>query len=215
LRQAILRRAQERWWHSMECMPSRNAMQATLDPYDLDFTGVFDGPPQSPPSLSAISEAQRREVIGGAIQLEERGYSINIVRPAPNLAPLAPGVKHSILCIDDEEPVLTILTRKLSGDGYEVHTASDRQTIVAALQKPPPPHLILLDVGLPGFSGFDLLQTLRQHPRFSSVPVIMLTGHVSPQDVLHGMVNGADGYVSKPVRFDALADAIKTVLGIQ
>jgi DNA-binding response OmpR family regulator len=43
----------------------------------------------------------------------------------------------------------------------------------------------------------------------------MLTGRVSPEDVLHGMTNGADGYVSKPFQFDALAVAIKTVLGMQ
>jgi len=190
-------------------------MNATLDSYDLDFTGVFDSPAKSPPSLAASSEAQRKEVIGGAIKLRETGYCINIVRRAPKVAPLAPGAKYSILCIDDEAPVLEILARKLSRDGYDVRTASDRQTIVAELQKLPPPHLILLDVGLPGLSGFDLLEKLRQHPRLSSLPVIMLTGHVSPEDVLHGMVNGADGYVSKPVRFDALVDAIKTVLGIQ
>jgi CheY-like chemotaxis protein len=190
-------------------------MDATLNAYDLDFTRVFDSPAKSPPSLAESSDVQRKEVIGGAVKLQEAGYCVNIVRPAPKLAPLAPGTNHCILCIDDEEQVLAILTRKLCGDGYDVRTASDRQAILAELRKLPPPHLILLDVGLPGFSGFDLLQKLRQHPRFSSIPIIMLTGHVNPEDVLHGMINGADGYVSKPVRFDALADAIKTVLGIQ
>jgi len=190
-------------------------MDATLNTYDLDFTGVFDGTTNSPPSLAESSEAQRKEVIGEASKLKETGYCINILRRATNVAPLATGARHSILCIDDEEQVLEILTRRLSRDGYDVRTASDRQTILAELQKLPPPHLLLLDVGLPGFSGFALLHKLRQHPRFASLPVIMLTGHVNPEDVLHGMINGADGYISKPVRFDALADAIKTVLGIQ
>jgi len=190
-------------------------MDATLNSYDLDFTGVFDSKADPQPSLAESSEAQRKEVIGGAARLQETGYCINIVRRAKEVAPLAIGARHCILCIDDEEQVLEILTRKLSKDGYEVRTASDRQSILAELQKLPPPHLILLDVGLPGFSGFDLLQKLRQHPRLASIPVIMLTGHVRPEDVLHGMINGADGYVSKPVRFDALADAIKSVLGIQ
>jgi len=110
---------------------------------------------------------------------------------------------------------LRILARKLSLDGYTIRTASDRPTIVAELQKLPPPHLILLDVGLPDISGFDLLQKLRQHPRLGSIPVIMLTGHVNPESVLHGMANGADGYVSKPFQFEALGTAIETVLGIQ
>ena len=190
-------------------------MDATLKAFDLDFTGVFDSAANSPPSLAESSEARRKEVIGGAVKLQETGFCINIVRRATKVAPLATGARHSILCIDDEEQVLEILTRKLAKDGYDVRTASDRQTILAELQKLPLPHLILLDVGLAGFSGFDLLQKLRQRPSLESLPVIMLTGHVNPEDVLRGMINGADGYVSKPVRFDALAGAIKSVLGIQ
>jgi len=189
-------------------------MNAMPDSDDLDFSHAFDGPAKAPPSLAASSEAQRKEVTAGAVKLQQSGYYVNIVRPAPNVAPLAPGAKRSILCIDDDVPLVRILARKLSLDGYDVRTASDRQAIVVELQRLPSPHLILLDVGLPGITGFDLLQKVRQHPKLASIPVIMLTGHVSPEDVLHGMTSGADGYVSKPFQFDALAAAIKTVLGM-
>lgn len=182
---------------------------------DEEFTLIFEGPPKAPPSLAATSEAQRKEVKEGTAKLQQAGYCINIVRPATKVAPLAPGAKRYILCIDDDVPLVQILARKLTLDGYHVRTASDRQTIIAELQKLPSPDLILLDVGLPGMSGFDLLQKLRKHPKLGSVPVIMLTGRVSPEDVLHGMTSGADGYVSKPFQFDALAVAIKTVLGMQ
>jgi len=190
-------------------------MNATLDSNDLDFTHAFDGIAKPPPPLAAASEAQRKEVTAVAVKLQQAGYCINIVRPATKSAPLAPGVKRSILCIDDDVPLAQILARKLTLDGYAARTASDRRTILAELQKLPPPDLILLDVGLPEISGFDLLHKLRQHPRLGSIPVIMLTGHVSPEDVLRGMTSGADGYVSKPFQFDALAVAIKTVLGMQ
>jgi two-component system OmpR family response regulator len=190
-------------------------MNATPDSDDLDFSRAFNAPPAPAPSLAASSEAEKKTVTAGAVELQKAGYYVNIVRPAPKVAPLAPGAKHCILCIDDDVPLVRILARKLSLDGYEVRTASDRQTIVAELQRVPPPHLVLLDVGLPGISGFDLLLKIRNHPRLSSLPVIMLTGHVGPEDVLHGMKSGADGYVSKPFQFDALASAIKTVLGMQ
>ncbi len=134
--------------------------------------------------------------------------------PAARGAPLAPGAKRYILCIDDDVPLVQILARKLTLDGYAVRTASDLKAIVAELQKLPFPDLILLDVGLPGISGFDLLQKVRKHPRFGAVPVIILTGRVSPEDALHRLTGGADGYVSKPFQFDALAIAIKTVLGL-
>jgi CheY-like chemotaxis protein len=190
-------------------------MKAKSNNDDLDFTHAFNGPPKPPPSLAATSKAQKMEVNAGTAKLRQTGYCINIVRPAAKVAPLALGARRSILCIDDDVSLLEILVKKLTLDGYTVRTASDRDTIVAELRKLPSPDLILLDVGLPGVSGFDLLQKLRQHPNLGSVPVIMLTGRVSPEDVLHGMTNGADGYVSKPFQFDALAVAINTVLGTQ
>ena len=197
-------------------------MNATSDDDDLEFTLLFEGPPKGvpkpppkpAPSLATVSEAQRKVVTEETVKLKQAGYCINIVRPATKLAPLAPGAKRYILCIDDDVPLVQILARKLTLDGYQVRTASDRQTILAELQKLPSPDLILLDVGLPGMSGFDILEKLRKHPKLGSVPVILLTGHASPEDVLHGMTSGADGYVSKPFQFDALAIAIKTVLGM-
>lgn len=191
-----------------------NATTKMPDRFDLDFTVPSGNAANAAALWAESSEDQRREVIAGAAALQKNGYCINIVRPASNVTPIAPGARHCILCIDDELPLLRVLARKLSDDGYAVCMASDRQTIVAELQKLPPPNLILLDVGLPGISGFEVLRTMRQHPVLSAVPVIMLTGHVEPEDVLRGMNCGADGYVSKPFRFDALADAIKTVLGI-
>ena len=190
-------------------------MSATQDPDNLDFTKVFDRPAQPVPSLEASSEAEKREVTAGATELQNSGYYINIARKAKKVAPLQHDGRYSILCIEDDTALLLIVAKKLTLDGYAVRTASDRQTIVAELQKLPPPHLILLDVGLPGLSGFDVLQKLRQHPRLGSIPVIMLTGHVTPTSVLQGMKGGADGYVSKPFQFDALTAAIETVLGIR
>jgi len=188
-------------------------MIAALNPDDLDFTHAFDGPAKAPPSLRASSEAEKKEVAAGAAELQSSGYFINIARKAKKVAPLAS--TFSILCIDDDTALLGILAKKLTLDGYAVRTASDRQTILAELQRLPPPHLILLDVGLPGISGFDILQKLRQHPKLGSIPVIMLTAHASPEYVLQGMKGGADGYVSKPFQFDALTTAIETVLGIR
>lgn len=188
-------------------------MTATVSSDDLDFSHAFDAPPQAPPSLKESSEAEKKEVTAGAAELQESGYFVNIARKAKRVAPLAS--RFSILCIEDDAGLLGILAKKLTLDGYAVRTASDRDGILAELQKQPPPHLILLDVGLPGISGFDILHKLRQHPKLGSIPVIMLTGHASPEDVLRGMKGGADGYVSKPFQFDALTSAIEIVLGIR
>ena len=193
----------------------QTVLTAPTNSDDLDFTSAFDGSTRALLPSVARSDDEKQETIVGAAELHRVGYYVNIAQRANKVASLPPGTKYSVLCIDDDAVLLGVLAKKLQLDGYAVRTASDRHEIVAELQKPLPPHLILLDVGLPGFSGFDLLVKLRQHPKLGSVPVIMLTGRVSPQDVLHGMASGADGYVSKPFQFDALTSAIETVLGVQ
>ena len=190
-------------------------MNAPTDPDDLDFTKAFDRPARPLPPLAAASESQREDAKAEAAKLRDTGYCINIVRPAPKVAPLPPGAKRTILCIEDDAPLAHVLAKKLSLDGFNARTASDRKSIVAELQKLPSPDLILLDVGLPDISGFDILQRVRQHPKLGSIPVIMLTGHANPDDVLRGMTTGADGYVCKPFRFDALTIAIRAVLGLE
>lgn len=192
----------------------QTVLTAPPTPDDLDFTNAFDGSGRASLPSEARSEQEKQAVIVGAAELHRAGYYVNIAQRAKKVALLPPGTKYSVLCIDDDTQLVGILAKKLELDGYAVRTASDRHEIVSELQKPSPPDLILLDVGLPGFSGFDLLLKLRQNPKLGSVPVIILTGHVSPQDVLHGMASGADGYVSKPFQFDALTSAIETVLGI-
>jgi CheY-like chemotaxis protein len=188
-------------------------MIETASTDDLDFSHAFDAPAKALPSLKASSEKEKQEVTAGADKLQASGYLVNIARKAKRVAPLAS--RFSILCIEDDPGLLGVLAKKLTLDGYAVRTASDRQTILAELQRLPPPHLILLDVGLPGISGFDILQKLRQHPKLGSIPVIMLTAHSSPEDVLRGLKGGAEGYVSKPFQFDALTAAIETVLGLR
>jgi two-component system, OmpR family, response regulator len=191
------------------------ALHAPTRSDDLDFTGGFEGEADAVLPPEPRSEEEEQQVILGAEELHRAGYYVNIARKAQRVAPLPLGSKYSVLCIDDDETLLGILAKKLRLDGYVVRTASDRPAIMVELNRPVLPHLILLDVGLPGFSGFDLLVRLRKHPKLGDIPVIMLTAHAAPQDVLHGMAAGADGYVSKPFQFDALTAAMETVLGIR
>jgi two-component system, OmpR family, response regulator len=184
-------------------------------PDDLDFSHAFDGSGSASLPSEPRTAEEKQQVILGAAELHRAGYYVNIAKRAKRVAPLSPGSKYCVLCIDDDETLLGILAKKLQLDGYVVRTASDRPAIMVELNRAVLPHLILLDVGMPGFSGFDLLVKLRKHPKLAAMPVIMLTGHASPEDVLHGMVGGADGYVSKPFQFEALTAAIETVLGIQ
>jgi DNA-binding response OmpR family regulator len=67
-------------------------------------------------------------------------------------------------------------------------------------------------VGLPRISGFDILSHLRQQPKTSDIPVILVTARTGDKDVIRGLSLGAEGYLSKPVSVKALQTVIRTVL---
>jgi len=156
-----------------------------------------------------------QEALAGASELKGEGASICIARRAKDLPAIPPGTKVRLLLLDDDPDFARVMARLLGLAGYEVRTATDREAGSKELRAAMLPHLILLDVGLGEFDGFDILLRLRRHPRLGSVPVIMLTARTTRKDVARGLLRGADGYVSKPCRLFALNHAIRTVLGIQ
>jgi len=180
---------------------------------DLDFTKLAEASAQQPaPSPEKLAEAEH-EATTGVSELGSKGYYA-CLRRAKNPPSVAPGGKYQILLIDDDVNFVGILQKMLSMANYSVRTASNRVEIIAELDKPALPHLIILDVGLAEISGFDLLAGLRRNERLKSVPVIMLTGYTSRKDVTRGLLNGADGYLAKPCRMIVLTHAIRTVLGV-
>lgn len=75
----------------------------------------------------------------------------------------------------------------------------------------PRPGLILLDVRLPRVDGFDVLKQLKSDPEHRSIPVVMLTTSSRDEEVARGYAEGANSYVTKPVRFDEFADKIRNI----
>jgi len=113
-----------------------------------------------------------------------------------------------VLIIDDEDDLRTMLSSYLTADGFEVLQASDgEQGLGSAQQKRP--DLIVLDVGLPGIDGFEVLRRLRTS---SDVPVIMLTARTEEVDRVVGLTVGADDYVTKPFSPRELVARITAVL---
>ncbi len=117
--------------------------------------------------------------------------------------------KRRILVVEDEEAILLGLVENLRYAGYEVLTAIDGPGgFQAAVDEQP--DAILLDVMLPGMSGFEVCHKLRE--RNANMPVIMLTARGDDFDKLHGFETGADDYVTKPFSVDELLARLKAVL---
>ncbi len=116
--------------------------------------------------------------------------------------------KMRILAVDDSFEVREFLVARLSGPEVEVVTAEDGPRALAlAFEKQP--DLILLDVMMPGMTGFEVCQQLRNDPRTRSVPIIILTVKGEMDDRMKGMRSGADFYATKPIDFEWLFGKIR------
>ena len=114
----------------------------------------------------------------------------------------------SILVVDDEPGIRSILRSGLEGDGYVVSEAGGRAALLRCLETSPV-NLITLDVDLGGEDGLGLAREVRAH---RNVPIIMITGKGEPKDRLAGLEHGADDYITKPFQMRELLMRIRNVL---
>lgn len=114
-----------------------------------------------------------------------------------------------ILVIDDDPAVTSLLKRGLSYEGFAVETApSGHEGLERARERPP--DLVILDVSMPGLSGFEVLERLRAADE--ELPVLMLTARDAPADQVQGLESGADDYVVKPFTFEVLLARVHSLL---
>lgn len=118
-------------------------------------------------------------------------------------------VRRRILLVEDEPSLVLTLSDRLVAEGYEVETAGDGPSAMT-LGTTQPYDLILLDVMLPGASGFDVCRDLRQ--RGIQVPILMLTARAQVVDRVVGLKLGADDYLSKPFDMMELLARIEALL---
>lgn len=113
-----------------------------------------------------------------------------------------------VLIIEDEALIRRELKTLLENAMYQVAVLEDFKDLAAQIVAEEP-DLVLLDVNLPGVSGFDVCMELRQQ---KSVPVIFLTGRTDSMDELNGMLKGGDDYITKPYQAPILLARIAAVL---
>lgn len=117
--------------------------------------------------------------------------------------------KFRLLLVDDEEDLREILTFNLAGEGYQVSTAANAEE---ALKMPLEEyHLLILDVMMPGMSGFKLAEVIRRDKKLTT-PIIFLTAKDTENDLLTGFNIGADDYMAKPFSIKELQARVQAVL---
>lgn len=118
---------------------------------------------------------------------------------------------NRLLFIEDEINLQSSLAYLLEREGFVVQTAS-RGEEGLELAAAAPPDLVLLDVNLPGIDGFETARRLRREARTQSVPIIMLTARAHPDDIVAGLSDFADDYVTKPFLPRVLIARIQALL---
>ena len=112
-------------------------------------------------------------------------------------SPPATGTGERILVVDDEADIVALIAYHLVKAGYRVSTAATGPDALTAARQERPA-LIILDLMLPGISGYDVLEQLRAQPPTRDVAVLLLSARREEQDRIRGLSLGADDYLTKP-----------------
>ena len=119
--------------------------------------------------------------------------------------------KGRIFVVEDDADIAELVAHHLRREGFEIevfHSGSD----VMELVRQQPPDLVVLDLMLPGLSGFEICRMMRGEAAIATVPIIMLTARTEEEDRVHGLELGADDYLTKPFSPRELTARIRAVL---
>ena len=112
----------------------------------------------------------------------------------------------NILLVDDEEPFVEAMTRRLKNRDLEVLAANSGMEALEALKEHRTIEVVILDVKMPHMDGIDTLREIKRHHPL--VEVIMLTGHATVESGIEGMKLGAYDYLMKPCEIDVLVEKV-------
>ena len=118
---------------------------------------------------------------------------------------------HKILVVDDSPTIRKAVTNLLDGRGYQIMTASDGEEALHKVTQEHP-HLILLDVVLPGANGFQVCRQLKTNEATKDIKIILVTSKGQKTDRFWGLKQGADAYITKPFEHAELLRQVEASL---
>ena len=163
------------------------------------------------------------EMHGGSVAAESagpgRGTTLRVRLPLaaspapreePGPAPAAPGAGQ-VLVVDDNRDAADTTAALLEISGYEVHVAYGPDAALAILGRRAP-QVALLDIGLPGMSGYELARRVRAHPNGARCRLIALTGYGQADDIVMARRSGFDTHLTKPVAADVVLECVAALM---
>jgi len=122
--------------------------------------------------------------------------------------------QKTVLIIEDEEDAAELFAEMMRISGFRVIKTSKSAPAIAMMNTEKP-DVVLLDIMMPEISGLDILRQMRRDPNLANIPVIVVTAKGMPADIKNGMEAGASTYLTKPVGFRELKEAVNRTLGIK
>lgn len=116
-----------------------------------------------------------------------------------------------VLLVDDEPDILEFIGYNLHKEGFQVHTANNGKDAIK-LAEEIQPHLILLDVMMPGIDGIETCQEIRKHKTLSNTLIAFLTARSEDYSQIAGFEAGGDDYITKPIKPKVLISRVKALL---
>jgi putative two-component system response regulator len=120
----------------------------------------------------------------------------------------------TVLVVDDTPDNLMLIAELLK-DKYRVKAANSGEKALRLLQADPLPDLILLDIMMPGLSGYDVAEQLKFDPRIRHIPIIFLTAMTATEDEIRGLSLGAADYITKPIIPPILMARVETQIKLK
>ena len=130
----------------------------------------------------------------------------------PSMSKAQPTESASILVVDDDPEIVTMLSTRLSKRGYRVSTANDGHSALEQAKRDLP-DLMLLDVMMPGKSGWEVARALKQDPVTQGIKIVMVTAIGEQVNEITSPLYGADAHIDKPFEFERLEKVIVQLVG--
>ena len=165
--------------------------------------------------IGAVTRGAAEGAEGDVVPLEnmpaafEPAIAMEAEVPAPAAAPVSNGAGATVLVVDDSPTIRKILGLTLEKEGYNVIAEANGQSALRRLEQMVP-NVVLLDIAMPDLDGYEVCKRIKQDPRTSAVPVIMLSGKGAFFDKVKGHLAGATEYLTKPFETPAVLAVVST-----